>query len=201
MPAQTSPRRRSSRRRPPQTAAATMLAASVLAMCLAWGGCATPPGPAGATPAGGPLEGRPMTWAPVQRLDGQAVDWTALRGRVVLLDLWATWCKPCLSSLPFYESLQRELGPRGLSVVAVSVDTERAALEAFVRERSPTLTIGWDPSGDWPTRMNLQTMPTAFLIDRRGVVRRVHEGFQDGDGPVLRAAVEALVGHGPDGGR
>lgn len=144
--------------------------------------------PAAAT---GPGEAAPALVAP--RADGTPLRLEDLRGRVVWLDFWASWCTPCRQAMPAYESLWRELAPRGFSVVGVNVDSERgAALRALAR--SPvSFPVVYDPQGRWPERFELPAMPSAYLIDRAGVVRHVHEGFRPGDVPALRQRILDLL--------
>jgi thiol-disulfide isomerase/thioredoxin len=122
--------------------------------------------------------------------------WTlaADRGSVVFLDVWATWCDPCREALPLYADLAREYGPRGLKVYAVSVDGDPAAIGPFLREAKVELPVLLDPEGRLAESvLKVRSMPTAFLIDRAGVVRSVHEGYDEARLPATLAEVEALL--------
>lgn len=96
------------------------------------------------------------------------------RGRVVLLNIWATWCDPCRREMPSIERLYRELGPRGLAVVAVSIDDAgaEADIRAFVREYGLSFEIWHDPTGGVQQAYQLIGVPQSFVIDRRGVIRK-----------------------------
>lgn len=118
----------------------------------------------------------------------------AYAGKVVYLDLWATWCAPCHRSLPFMDDLQKRLGARGLAVVAVSIDQEAAPLDAFLARQPLGLAIAHDPQGLIPRRLAATAMPTAVLIDRAGIVRHVHGGFRSDDAATLEAEVVRLLG-------
>lgn len=115
-----------------------------------------------------------------------------LTGKVVLVDFWATWCKPCKASFPEYQRIAAK-HPGELVVVAVSVDEQRDGIAAFARDTGAKFLVAWDEgqavSGAWSP----PTMPTAFLLDRAGVVRHVHAGFRDGDAEKLTARIEALL--------
>ena len=135
----------------------------------------------------------PLASVPLKTPDGAAIDVPSLKGKVVLLDIWATWCEPCRASLPIYQALQRELGPAGFTVVAVSVDEHQDELVSFAKKSGLTFPIAWDPEGKWPAAIGLEAMPTALLIDRAGHVKSVHPGFTDADGETISAAARALV--------
>lgn len=111
------------------------------------------------------------------------------RGRVVLVDLWATWCRPCEASMPFYAELHQRYADRGFSVVAVSVDEHEEDVGRFLASRSLPFPILRDPKGTVPALIDLKTMPSSVLLDRDGRVLDVHAGFADED----RTEIEARV--------
>lgn len=116
------------------------------------------------------------------------------RGKVVLLDFWATWCGPCKESLPIYDKWQTEFGPKGLAIVAVSVDEEDAAVPAFVKDLAPNLLVLRDKSGKAAGAFDLPTMPTSFLFDRSGKLLSRHVGFERGSEETIRkATLDALA--------
>lgn len=117
----------------------------------------------------------------------------ALKGKVVYLDFWASWCAPCRESFPWMSRMQSELGRDGLVVVAVDVDREHADAERFIRELSPQFRVVFDPEGVLPQRFGVRGMPTSFLIDRNGRVVRRHEGFRRADRDALTRQLRALV--------
>lgn len=95
-------------------------------------------------------------------------------GSVVLLNVWATWCLPCRKEMPSIERLYQELGPRGLRVVAVSVDDggAEADIREFVREFGLTFEVLHDPTGRILQTYQMIGVPETFLIDRDGVIRK-----------------------------
>ena len=120
----------------------------------------------------------------------------SLRGRVVLLDFFASWCEPCRQSLPFYAELQRRYDSR-LTVVAVSLDEREEDLRRFVDEMRLDVRILHDPSGRSAERLNVRAMPTLFLIDRHGLVRARHESFRPADREAIERKVRELCRDGP----
>jgi peroxiredoxin len=118
------------------------------------------------------------------------------RGKVVFLDFWASWCPPCLSSVPQLEELRREFSGSDFQIVAINIDRDPRKALAFLAKHSVAYPSASDPEGEWPKRFDIPTMPTSFLIDRKGVVRHVHAGFRDGDLDALRARVRELLARG-----
>lgn len=156
-----------------------------LSLLLALGlGCAT----AKAPPA--PAEALSLQ---LPDLQGQTVDLASARGKVVLVDFWATWCKPCEASFPFYAELLERHQKQGFELWAVSVDVDDQAVQAFLQTHPVPFRILRDPEGKVPERLDLRTMPTAFLVGRDGHVRLVHAGFVDDDRLTLDAAVVAAL--------
>jgi thiol-disulfide isomerase/thioredoxin len=128
------------------------------------------------------------------RLDsGDNLSLSSYRGKVVLVDFWASWCAPCLVSLPLYEELRKELPASDFQVLAVNLDREPKAALRFIQERGVGFPSVADPKGRIPEIFGLETMPTSYLIDRNGRVRYVHEGFRRGDIDELREKAKALL--------
>ncbi len=113
------------------------------------------------------------------------------RGRVILVNFWATWCAPCVHEMPSLDRLQAKLGPEGLLVMAVSQDRKGlAAAEPFYREQGlDNLEIFLDPKGEFARAMGVGGLPTSLLIDDRGRVVGGIEGPLEWDGP---AAIELI---------
>ena len=112
-------------------------------------------------------------------LNGHTVDLARLRGKVVLLNFWATWCAPCQTEMPVFSAWQKEYGPRGLQVVGISMDDS----EAPVRKAVARLKL------DYPVAMGdvklgeryggVLGLPLTYIIDREGVVRARFQGTSD----------------------
>lgn len=137
----------------------------------------------------------PALSAPQQ--DGATFALESLRGRVVYVDFFASWCAPCAEALPALEALYRKHGDNGLTVVAVNVDTERAAALKMLRRIPVSYPVVFDPAGVWPETFGLRGMPSGYLLDRDGVVRFIKTGYQAKDLPKLVAAIEAELGRTP----
>lgn len=103
-----------------------------------------------------------------------------LRGQVILLDFWASWCGPCRSSFPAMERLNNDYAERGLAVVAVGVDEKRENMQRFLDSVKVSFAVVGDARHKLVAAADIRSMPTSFLIDRTGKIRFVHAGF-DGD--------------------
>jgi thiol-disulfide isomerase/thioredoxin len=116
------------------------------------------------------------------------------RGKVVLLDVWATWCEPCREALPLYQDLAKEFAARGLEVYAINIDADAKVIAPFLAESKLTLPVLLDPEAAQSTvTLHVKMMPTSYLIDRTGRVRHVHEGFDDGQLSTWLSEIEALL--------
>jgi len=127
-------------------------------------------------------------------LRGRVVRLADYRGQVVLLDFWATWCKPCLAELPHLQALQDKYGKEGLAVIAVSQDREgRAKVAPFVAEKGLSLIALLDPEAEVSRRYFVHGIPRSFLLDRQGIIRYDHTGWGTGREVVLEREVLSLL--------
>jgi cytochrome c biogenesis protein CcmG, thiol:disulfide interchange protein DsbE len=158
-------------------------------------GCAT--GGAGGGGAGGEAHqiGAPAPQLTVEGLSGKTIHVSQYRGKVVLLDVWASWCEPCKQELPMLDEMAGRLRRRGIEVLAVSVDQERDNVVKFLRRRGRwSLTIAHDPHGQIADRLQPDKMPTSYIIDRAGIIRYVNAGFVPSDADVIeRRLVEVAT--------
>jgi thiol-disulfide isomerase/thioredoxin len=118
---------------------------------------------------------------------------SAYRGKVVYLDFWASWCAPCLTSLPLLEKLRKEFPSDRFQILAVNVDREPDKARSFLARHPIGYPSASDPEGRLPASFGIETMPTSFLIDERGVVRLVHPGFRASDIDSIREHVRTLL--------
>jgi len=122
------------------------------------------------------------------------LDKLAARGPVVL-DFWATWCRPCLAELPELEALFQKYRERGLTVVAVSLDGPRnfAKVRPFASKLGLSFPIAVDEDGRMQQLYQVRAMPTTVVIDSAGMIVAVHEGYRPGDTRGLEAEIEKLL--------
>jgi cytochrome c biogenesis protein CcmG, thiol:disulfide interchange protein DsbE len=171
----------------------TTLAVLVLSLAV---GCVRGPPPPPLT--GGPTllnrSGEPLEFTLKRYPSDEPFTLSSARGSVVLLDVWATWCEPCEDAFPLYGAMLEKYKARGLQVFAISVDADPRQLEPFLTRTQSQLPILLDPEAAFAeSRLRVSMMPTTFLLDRKGVVRHVHEGFVEEHMAKMTAQLEALL--------
>ena len=129
----------------------------------------------------------------LQTPSGKTVRLADLRGKVVLIDFWATYCGPCKDSVPALERLHRDKKAAGLEVVGISEDSFVDAVPAFVAEHKMTYTVVLDLEQTAGEAYSLRGLPQAFLVDREGNVAAKWFGWEPGHEASMRAAVEAAL--------
>lgn len=127
-------------------------------------------------------------------LDGQTVTLSELRGQVVLLNLWASWCPPCREEMPAMQRVWEEYRERGVMVLAVNSTSQdtRAEAQAFVTENGLTFPIPLDTSGEVTRLYRVSSLPTSFFIGADGVIHEVVIGGPMAEA-LLRIRVEQLL--------
>ena len=123
--------------------------------------------------------------------DGKPVQLAALRGKLVYLDFWASWCAPCRRSFPWLNAMHAKYGSEGLAVLGINVDQRRPDAERFLAQTPAQFAIAFDPQGASPKLYAIRGMPSSLLIDPQGRVLRTHAGFRDEDRDELEAAIRA----------
>ena len=151
-------------------------------------------------PAGGPApltavgEHLPAPDFTLTTLSGTSLSLADLRGKVVLLNFWATWCGPCRKEMPAIEALYQRYKDRGLEVLAISLDKlSTAVVEAFVKEMGVTYRVALDPAWATARTYAVRAVPATFLIDRAGNVVLRELGERDWMEEAKQRAVEGLL--------
>lgn len=118
-------------------------------------------------------------------------------GKVVVLDLWATWCPPCRAEIPFLVRLHKDYSGKGAIVVGVAIDPEkdRGKVEDFARQHKINYTVPLDPGGQkTAAAYKVRGIPATFIIDRKGVIRYAHVGFSgEEDAAKIESEVKKLL--------
>ncbi len=105
-------------------------------------------------------------------------DLTDYKGKVVLLDFWASWCVPCRRSFPWMNGMQEKYGDDGLVIIGVNMDSDPADRNKFLQEYPAQFTIINDPDGELARAHNVIAMPSSYIFDRDGVLVTRHLGFK-----------------------
>ncbi|SET27381.1 Peroxiredoxin [Nitrosomonas marina] len=131
-------------------------------------------------------------------LEGEpVVNVQALKGEVVYLDFWASWCPPCVESFPFLNQLHHEFSEQGLRIIGVNLDEKMADANVFLGKYGADFAIAADPTRQCAKNFDVIAMPSSYLIDREGIVRYIHRGFRSGETDKIRKIVEQLLNHQP----
>jgi peroxiredoxin len=127
-------------------------------------------------------------------MDGKPItDLQELHGEVIYVDFWASWCPPCVRSFPFMNQLEHEFKDQGLHIIGVNLDEKVTDAETFLDKYPVDFDIALDPNKQCVSDFGVMAMPTSYLIDRKGVIRHVHQGFRAGEAEKLRLAIEYLL--------
>jgi thiol-disulfide isomerase/thioredoxin len=113
----------------------------------------------------------------------------SLRGKVVYVDFWASWCDPCRHSFPWLSAMHERYGAQGLAIVAINLDKERVAADRFLAKFPAPFLLAFDPKGKTAEAFHVQAMPSSFLIGRDGRVLEAHTGFD----PKRAASIEERI--------
>jgi len=125
------------------------------------------------------------------------LDLEPYRGKVVIVDFWASWCAPCRRSFPWLESMQRKYGDDGLVVIGVNEDSEPAAAEAFLSDTPVSFRIVRDPGGRTAEHFGLVAMPMSYVIGRGGEFVARHAGFKVAKTDDYEALIRRALGLSP----
>ena len=116
-----------------------------------------------------------------------------LRGKVVLINFWATWCKPCEDEMPAMERLYRTLSGSGFELIAISVDDDRSLVEPFAKRLGLTFPILLDPEHEAAKAYQTFRFPESLLVDRNGIVVERYIGSKDWDAAAYIARIRRLL--------
>jgi peroxiredoxin len=127
------------------------------------------------------------------QIDGNTVSLSDLKGSVVYVDFWATWCPPCRESFPWMESMHQRYQDLGLQIVAISLDQKSDLIKSFLKSHNASFTILHDSEGGTAEAFKVKGMPSSYLVDRKGNIRMRHAGFNDDDKAELESKIKQLL--------
>jgi len=136
---------------------------------------------------------KPAPDVALQTADGDTVHMSDFKGKVVLVDFWASWCVSCKRSFPALDALYRDYQPRGFEVLAVNLDEKRQNADAFLDNYPHRMTVMFDATALSAQKFGVKAMPTSFLIDRAGMIRFTHVGYTADVAATYRQEIGKLV--------
>lgn len=127
--------------------------------------------------------------------DGDVISLSDFKGKIVVLDFWASWCTPCKEEFPFLVRLHDKLKNRNFTVLAINVDTEVEKMQKFLaqQELAADFPMIHDSEGKIPPVYAVEGMPTTVLIDQNGIIRYRHTGFKEADKNVIIREIKSLL--------
>lgn len=133
--------------------------------------------------------------APIRAADvvTPSLDLSAYRGRVVVVDFWASWCTPCRRSIPWLNQMRARYADHGLVVIGVNVDKDREDAARFLREVPIDFDVVYDPAGALAERYGVEGMPSTYVYSRDGDLVARHLGFQNAKRPEYEALLGRLL--------
>lgn len=127
----------------------------------------------------------PRVGSPAPDFKVENVALSQLRGQVVVLNFWATWCAPCVQEMPSLVEMQRRLKGKGVTVLAVSMDVDENAYRQFLKNHKVNLLTVRDPGGKSNGLYGTVKLPETYVIDRKGVLQRKFMGAVDWTEPEM----------------
>ena len=125
--------------------------------------------------------------------DGGKVSLAELKGQVVMINFWATWCGPCRQEMPLFAQLQSKYEPLGFTLLAVNVEPDSAAAVNWLKGMQITFPVLFDTDSAVAGRFGVEGMPSTVFVDRQGQVRYVHRGYKPGDEAKYADMIRSLV--------
>ncbi len=116
-----------------------------------------------------------------------------LRGQVVYVDFWASWCAPCRKSFPWLNEMQAKYGDQGLTIIGINVDKDRKLAENFLKKNPAKFKMVFDPDGELASKYKLVGMPSAYLIDKTGKIQHSHIGFRASKKQSYEDSIQHLI--------
>jgi peroxiredoxin len=142
--------------------------------------------------------GAPAPNFTLQDLEGRSISLQSLRGKVVILTFWATWCPACRTELPSLDALNRRLARRGAVVLGINGGEPIARVKSFMAKGNLDFPVVMDESGDIHDLYQVRQYPTTFVIDRQGRLVDRHIGLRDWNAPEHFQALRTLIGNAPE---
>jgi len=125
--------------------------------------------------------------------DNKDINLEKLKGKVVYLDFWASWCVPCRKSFPWMNDMHARYDSKKFTIIAVNLDSSKDDALKFLEKIPAKFDIAYDPEGDVATKYNLKAMPSSYLIDKKGTLVFAHKGYREGDTNEIEDKIRKLL--------
>ncbi len=123
-------------------------------------------------------------------------DASQLKGKVVYVDFWASWCGPCRRSFPWLKEVAARYQDKGLRIVTINLDRDKAAADKFIAEYQIPFEVVYDRSGEIATHYGLEAIPSSYIYGRDGKLRHTHRGFDPKNAGQLDSLIGVLIKEG-----
>ena len=124
---------------------------------------------------------------------GKDLSLSQLRGQVVMLNFWASWCGPCRQEMPLLEAIQKKYKPLGFTMVGVNVEPDSTQAEKFLQQTPVSFPVAFDRSSSVSKLFRVKGMPSTVIVDRKGNTRMIHQGYKPGDENVYLDQIRSLL--------
>jgi peroxiredoxin len=124
---------------------------------------------------------------------GEAINLDKLKGQVVMLNFWASWCGPCRTEMPLMDQIYKKYSAAGFTMLGVNVDTDSSDAQKFLSQVQVSFPIAFDRDNAVSKMYAVSAMPSTVFIDRKGNVRALHRGYKPGDEAEYLAQIRALL--------
>lgn len=125
--------------------------------------------------------------------DNKSINLEKLKGKVVYLDFWASWCDPCRKSFVWMNDMHSRYDSKKFTIIAVNLDASKKDAIKFLEKVPANFDIAYDPEGSVATKYNLKAMPTSYLIDKKGKLVFAHKGYREGDAAEIEEKIRQLL--------
>ncbi len=129
----------------------------------------------------------------LQSVDGKPVSLAQYKGDVVMINFWASWCGPCRQEMPLLDSIYKQYKDMGFVLLGVNVEPDAHSANAWLKKTPVSYPVLYDPDSQVSQLYQVQAMPTTVIIDRKGIVRYVHNGYLPGDENQYMNSIRSLI--------
>ncbi|VAW40642.1 Thioredoxin family protein [hydrothermal vent metagenome] len=125
--------------------------------------------------------------------DNKSINLAKLKGKVVYLDFWASWCDPCRKSFPWMNEMHSRFDSKKFTIIAVNLDSSKASAKKFLQTIPANFDIAYDPDGKVAEKYHLKAMPSSYLIDKHGNLVLAHKGYREGEVAEIEEKIQHLI--------